>query len=178
MRQRAAQLQYYCRVACRPHRAVDPDACMLHHKQGHRILPSLPEAEDKNGRGGRQSQPVEQHDKMDSTEIVQLAAIISRQTSLISDHLHAANLSPPSFEPGAAIDVVPESLEPARNLILDATAKLQELLLGPTDLILRHDISSTLSRVTIKLSCFVGESSGQLARYLSIRHCEEFPCRS
>jgi hypothetical protein len=67
---------------------------------------------------------------MNAARITQLATIISTQTSLISDYLCANDISQPSFEPNAPIDVVPACLESARSAVLDA-AGLAAWTCGP-----------------------------------------------
>lgn len=75
-----------------------------------------------------------------SGRILQLAEIISSQTALINEYLSAHNLPHPSFQPDAGLDVVPPSLEAARSAVIDAAGELQDLLLGPTDLIHRLEV--------------------------------------
>jgi hypothetical protein len=86
---------------------------------------------------------------MDTSRILQLAAIIHQQTSLFSEQVIAANLSQPSFSPVAVGEsrVVPQLLDSTRDAIIDATTELHDLLLGPTDLIHRHEVSSLFSLV-------------------------------
>ncbi|KAF4620234.1 hypothetical protein G7Y89_g14586 [Cudoniella acicularis] len=82
---------------------------------------------------------------MISARIVQLANIISEQTSLIADHILSENLPPPSFEPNTETTALLPSLKDAREAILSATSELQDLLLGPRELILRHEANHLVS---------------------------------
>ena len=68
------------------------------------------------------------------TRIQQLAETISKNTALIQETLSAKQLPTPSFEPDANVQFPPETFQ-ARNLVLDASQELHDLLQYPMNLI-------------------------------------------
>lgn len=68
-----------------------------------------------------------------STRIAELAALIQRCTSDIDSYLQHNQLPSPTFDEDGPIDLKLPSgkLSAARDSVLDATAELHDLLLGP-----------------------------------------------
>ena len=67
------------------------------------------------------------------TRLQQLASTIAEKTALIHDALQAHDLATPSFEWDSKFYLPPEA-EEARNVVLDATLELNDLLLHPMNL--------------------------------------------
>jgi len=71
------------------------------------------------------------------SRIIELARAISENTSAIESTMVARELALPSFEPGASV-VFPAETTVARDMVLDATQELHDLLLEPMSLIHRR----------------------------------------
>jgi hypothetical protein len=77
------------------------------------------------------------------TRIQELAGIIASHTSKIDQFLLSANKPTPSFDINASKTVdLPEDLEHSRALVIEATTELNELLLGPKELLLSKVVST------------------------------------
>jgi hypothetical protein len=74
---------------------------------------------------------------MAQSRIAELARAISENTSAIESAMLARGLALPSFEPGASV-VFPAEILVARDMVLDATQELHDLLFVPLDLIHRR----------------------------------------
>ena len=80
------------------------------------------------------------------SRIAELACIIASKTAQIDGFL-AMNDLPPPFDNEAPLDLhLPQDLEAARNLVIDASTELKELLLGPKELLLSHVVGLALMR--------------------------------
>jgi hypothetical protein len=82
---------------------------------------------------------------MTTPSILELASIISSNTSKINDFIQAENLSQPSFDADAPKNsVIPadnHELEAARGAVIDATLMLHDLILGPKEHLLSFTVS-------------------------------------
>ena len=77
------------------------------------------------------------------SRITKLAGIIAEKTAELDGFLHSRHLPFPSFDIDAPLRL-PEELESTRNLVIDASTELKELLLGPTELLLSNVVRSVL----------------------------------
>ena len=85
------------------------------------------------------------------SRIANLANIIAKNTAEIDSFLRSRNLPFPSFDADAPLDLrLPKELKSARNLAVDATIELKELLLGPKELLLSNVVRSVMF---IRLQC-------------------------
>jgi hypothetical protein len=77
------------------------------------------------------------------TRMQELADIIASHTNKIDQFLLSANKPTPSFDINASKTIdLPEDLEHSRVLVLEATIELNELLLGPKELLLSKVVST------------------------------------
>ena len=77
--------------------------------------------------------------KMSTSRIIQLAKIISSQTSLIDQHLQSNHLPEPSFHqdgPTEPIQKETPDIQRAKTDVIEATIELRQLLEGPMKLVL------------------------------------------
>lgn len=74
---------------------------------------------------------------MPSSRIVELASIISSNTTQVDDYLSTHGLPPLSFEPNDEPQqyTLPDSIQAAQNAILEATDELHAHMLGPTGIL-------------------------------------------
>ena len=79
---------------------------------------------------------------MNTSRILELAAAINKATETIHKTLVDKGQGTPSFDPDAA-QVLPAELTEAQDAVLDATAELHDLLLGPFNLLYRYGGVST-----------------------------------
>lgn len=85
---------------------------------------------------------------MSSHRIVELAKVIQSNTTTIDQHLNSKGLPTPSFaadNPPTLLYGHGESIDAARQAVVDATDELQALMLGPT---------GTLTSVFVRLRLF------------------------
>jgi hypothetical protein len=82
------------------------------------------------------------------SRIVQLASAISESVSSIQRTLDAEAIPSPSFDEGATFHF-PLETSKDRDILLDATAELHDLLLEPLNLIHKHGGVSKVSLNTI-----------------------------
>lgn len=84
---------------------------------------------------------------MPSSSIVELASIISSNTSQVDDYLSTHGLPPLSFEPNdeSQQHTLPDSIQAAQNAVLEATDELHAHMLGPSG-ILRQQMVCLLER--------------------------------
>ena len=76
---------------------------------------------------------------MSTSRIIQLAQLISSQTSLIGQHLQNNNLPEPSFNqdgPTEPIQNETPDIQKAKTDVIEATIELRQLLEGPMKLVL------------------------------------------
>lgn len=76
---------------------------------------------------------------MSTSRIIQLAQLISSQTSLIDQHLQDNNLPEPSFDqdgPTEPIQNETPDIQKAKTDVIEATIELRQLLEGPMKLVL------------------------------------------
>jgi hypothetical protein len=73
---------------------------------------------------------------MAQSRIVELAQAISENTSIIESAMLAHELALPSFEPGVSVEF-PAEIARARDIVLDATQELNDLLFAPLNLMQR-----------------------------------------
>ncbi|KAK0712212.1 sterigmatocystin 8-O-methyltransferase [Apiosordaria backusii] len=71
----------------------------------------------------------------ETTRIIQLAQTISKSVARINEILLAQGLPTPSFDEDAPANYFPGEVSNARDAVLDATAELHDLLLGPLHLV-------------------------------------------
>jgi hypothetical protein len=75
------------------------------------------------------------------SRIAQLASTVATCTQQIDDYLAQNSLPYPSFEADGPVDLgLPPHLEQLRGAVLEATQELNDLLLGPRDLIFNHHV--------------------------------------
>ncbi|KAF2726953.1 S-adenosyl-L-methionine-dependent methyltransferase, partial [Polyplosphaeria fusca] len=77
------------------------------------------------------------------SRIVELAAIISKHTALIEDHLVDNNHPSPSFEHSGTASL-PRAVSSSQDAIIDATAELGDLMLPPRNLLFRYGAHNNL----------------------------------
>ena len=73
---------------------------------------------------------------MPPSRIVELASIISSNTSLVDEYISAHDLPPLSFEPNGSS--LPDGILSAQTAILEATDELNALMLGPEGILRQH----------------------------------------
>ena len=80
---------------------------------------------------------------MASTKIAELAAQIQENTAKVDQYLQSRGLPSPSFDQDGPIDfnIVDEQVQKAREIALDSSLELHQLLLGPA-LCLRPVVST------------------------------------
>ena len=79
------------------------------------------------------------------SRITKLAGVIAKKTAELDSFLLSRHLPFPSFDIDAPPDFrLPEELESTRNLVIDASTELKELLLGPKELLLSNVVRSVL----------------------------------
>ena len=79
------------------------------------------------------------------SRIVELSSLIATNTASIHSYLALHNLSFPSFDTNAPLKLaLPEDLENARSIVLDATLELRELMLGPREMFHNNGVSSVI----------------------------------
>jgi hypothetical protein len=84
------------------------------------------------------------------SRIAQLSAIISDYTTKIDTFLANNRLPHPSFEANAPASLgLPPDLEEARLVVLQATQELNDLLQGPRDIIMNHQVHPQPSSLQI-----------------------------
>jgi hypothetical protein len=77
------------------------------------------------------------------SRIAQLATIIANQTQQIDTFLADSRLPHPSFDSDGPVELgLPPNLEQARIAVLQATQELNDLLQGPRDLLMNHEVHS------------------------------------
>ncbi|RYC54100.1 hypothetical protein CHU98_g12107 [Xylaria longipes] len=87
------------------------------------------------------------------SRIAQLASTIATHTQQIDEYLAQNSLPYPSFEADGPVDLgLPPHLEQLRSAVLEATQELNDLLLGPRDLLSNHHHNQLLYLKLI--SCF------------------------
>lgn len=89
---------------------------------------------------------------MASTEITELATIIAENTNKIDKYLAEQNLPSPSFNvDGPSKSMIPpeaKDIETARVAVIEATQKLRNLMLGPSDYLMSFQVSHSSHRAT------------------------------
>ena len=75
--------------------------------------------------------------EMENSRILELAAVINKSVKAIHESLVEQTLPSPSFEPTTSRSL-PESLLEDQDAVLDATAELHDLFLGPLNLLFHH----------------------------------------
>ncbi|KAI8944399.1 putative O-methyltransferase [Xylaria longipes] len=99
----------------------------------------------------RLEEPVD--DGTSQSRIAQLASTIATHTQQIDEYLAQNSLPYPSFEADGPVDLgLPPHLEQLRSAVLEATQELNDLLLGPRDLLSNHHHNQLLYLKLI--SCF------------------------
>ncbi|CAG8978171.1 hypothetical protein HYALB_00011487 [Hymenoscyphus albidus] len=73
-----------------------------------------------------------------NTRIRELTTIVSTHTQKIDDYLLSHNKPTPSFDVGCPELDLPEDLQASRELVIDATTELKELLQGPKQFLLSN----------------------------------------
>lgn len=73
-----------------------------------------------------------------TSRLVQLARTISDSVSKIDDVLSSQGLPPLSFDEDVPVGYLPDEISHARDMVIDATAELHDLLLEPLHLIKTH----------------------------------------
>ena len=77
-----------------------------------------------------------------NSRILELASIIAENTAKVDEYLTANDLSKLSFEITAPVNLtLPKTLQAARDAVLDATIELNELLLGPKEVMVDYPVS-------------------------------------
>ena len=77
-----------------------------------------------------------------NSRILELASIIAENTTKVDQYLTANDLPKPSFEITAPVNLtLPKTLQAARDAVLDATIELNELLLGPKEVMVDYPVS-------------------------------------
>lgn len=74
---------------------------------------------------------------MENSRILELAAVINRSVKAVHESLVKETFPFPSFEANAS-GSLPEGLLENQDAVLDATAELHDLFLGPLNLLFRH----------------------------------------
>lgn len=70
---------------------------------------------------------------MPPSRIAELAALVQSNTDLVDRYLREHDLPSPSFEENGPVDfgIALQEIQDARNVAIDASMELHELLLGP-----------------------------------------------
>ena len=80
---------------------------------------------------------------MQSSRLLDLAAVITKSTAVIHNFLQERDQSFPSFEVDSP-QSLPKELSEAQDVVIDATAELHDVLLEPLDLLYHHSGVSNL----------------------------------
>ncbi|KAK2762689.1 hypothetical protein FQN54_000863 [Arachnomyces sp. PD_36] len=104
---------------------------------------------------------------MPTSRIVELAQLISSQTSAIDENICSSGLPQPSFEPGTGSSQLdqkpyPPDIEKAKNDVVEATIELRQLLEGPLKLLLPEASTRTSPLAAVhrfKIASFVPPDS-------------------
>lgn len=76
-----------------------------------------------------------------SSRLTELATAIAANTAIVNDYLISQELPPLSFELDAPVDLeLPPAIEKAKSAVLDDTLELQELMLGPRQLVVNYQV--------------------------------------
>ena len=90
-----------------------------------------------------------------SDDIAELSTIISENTQKVVDHLHSRQLPLPSFSVDAPtksmIASEDEEIQVARFKVINATQKLQALMLGPQDFLHGFHVRPTSEEYLVQL---------------------------
>ena len=77
-----------------------------------------------------------------TSRIAELSSVISENTLKLDQYLRANGLPLPSFEVDSPVSLVlPETLQVARDAVLDANTELSELLLGPQEVVAEYQVT-------------------------------------
>lgn len=82
--------------------------------------------------------PLANNGNTQTSRIVQLAQTISESVSKIDHVLSTRGLPAISFDEDLPVGYLPKDLSHARDLVIDATAELHDLLLEPLHLVKEH----------------------------------------
>ncbi|KAI1085095.1 putative O-methyltransferase [Whalleya microplaca] len=92
------------------------------------------------------------------SRIAELAASISTHTQRIDSYLYENKMPFPSFDADGPIDLgLPPNLERSRNIVLEASQELNDLLQGPRNLILNHQHNQLVPLKFIRHFWLVGK---------------------
>jgi hypothetical protein len=76
-----------------------------------------------------------------SSRIADLSSTIAHHTALIDKYLAANQLSQPSFASDGPVTLgLTDELEQSRNVVVQATQELNELMIGPREIVFGHDV--------------------------------------
>jgi hypothetical protein len=85
------------------------------------------------------------------TRIQELATLISTNTEKINQHLISTNQPTPSFDAGSPDLDLPHDVQALRELVIEASSELQELLMGPKELLMSNSVSPAPISLTLPL---------------------------
>ena len=83
---------------------------------------------------------------MPTNRIKELALLILSKTTDIDDELNMRCLPTPSFNPEASVSLLQDAISDSRQAVLETTAELHALLLGPVGLLTSHSVCTPLKR--------------------------------
>jgi len=84
------------------------------------------------------------------SRIQELARIISTHTDHIDRFLTSQNLPTPSFDiDGPETLNLPDDIQKSRDIVIEATAELQELLQGPKELLIANSVRRNLEKIDL-----------------------------
>lgn len=83
------------------------------------------------------------------SRIQELASLIANHTNQIHDFLASTGQSTPSFDIAGPLKLdLPSELQRSRDLVIEASTELKELLQGPKGLLLSNSVGSKLEVLT------------------------------
>lgn len=75
------------------------------------------------------------------SRIAELANTVAQHTQRVDNYLAEEGLSYPSFEADGPLDLgLPPEIEESREIVLQASQELNDLLQGPRDLLFNHQV--------------------------------------
>ena len=75
------------------------------------------------------------------SRIAELATAVAYHTQQVDSYLAEQGLPCPSFESDGPVDLaLPPNIEESRNIVLEASQELNDLLQGPRDLLFNHQV--------------------------------------
>lgn len=75
------------------------------------------------------------------SRIAELATTVAHHTQQVDSYLAEKGLPYPSFESDGPVDLaLPPDIEESRNIVLQASQELNDLLQGPRDLLFNHQV--------------------------------------